>query len=281
VIVTVKLAPFLQPIKADAIQIDQVLLNLIVNSRDAMPDGGQVTIETSLLEVFDDEHRSNGIEFSPGHYVRLCVSDTGCGMSEEVRARIFEPFFTTKAVGKGTGLGLSVVHGIVKQSGGQIRVHSLPGVGTTFEILFPAEVDRNVMPEASDGDGNGFRGSETILLVEDETAVRQIARQVLESHGYCVLEASHGGNALEVAARHLQPVDMLVTDMVMPEMGGRQLVEIMRSLQPGIRVLFMSGYTDDTTILNRGDANADTLIYKPFSPKALVKKVRDILDQVD
>jgi two-component system cell cycle sensor histidine kinase/response regulator CckA len=280
VIVKVELASSLHYVKADAVQLDQVLLNLIVNARDAMPNGGQVTIRTDSLEI-TAESSSQFMGLPPGHYVELTVSDTGCGMTEEVKSKVFEPFFTTKAVGKGTGLGLSVVHGIVKQSGGQVRVQSELNVGTTFEILFPADGEQIAVSETSGCHNADFRGTESILLVEDETAVRQIARQILESHGYHVLEASRGTAALEVAALHLEPIKLLLTDVVMPEMGGRQLAEVLRKLQPDLRVLFMSGYTDDAAFLHGLENGTEGLIHKPFSPKLLVKKVREILDHAN
>ena len=277
VIVHVRLDRNLPPVKADPVQMDQVLLNLVVNARDAMPEGGHLTIETSQVEV-TDPLSSSEVVLPLGLYVQLSVSDTGCGMSEAIRSRIFEPFFTTKEVGKGTGLGLAVVHGIVQQSGGQIRIRSELGIGTTFEILIPAEPVRHTVNSAGEIVRDESVGTETVLLVEDESAVREIARHILESRGYHVLEAAHGTAAIEVAARHVAPIDLLLTDLVMPQMGGRQLAEIMRTRQPGLRVLFMSGYTDDAEVIHRIHEATDTLIQKPFTPKMLAKKVREILD---
>ena len=268
VAVTVRLAPDVQRIKADPAQIDQVLLNLVLNARDAMPAGGRLTIET------------DNVEEPPGlQFVRLRVSDTGAGMTDAAKSKIFEPFFTTKPVGQGTGLGMAVVHGIVNQSGGQIRVESEVGIGTTVVLLLPATHSPLTAQIAAARPVSNNRGAETILLAEDEPAVRRIVRSSLELHGYTVLEAEHGASAIEVASRHVGKIHLLLTDMVMPVMGGLQLTDVLTAQRPELRVLYMSGYTDDE-VLQHGLANATILLLqKPFDPDALVKKVREVLDQ--
>jgi PAS domain S-box-containing protein len=272
--VTTVPAPALCRIRADRGQIEQVLLNLVVNARDAMPTGGRITIETCNVALARAELPDDP-DLAPGPYVRLTVTDTGTGMSDAVKANIFEPFFTTKAPGRGTGLGLAVVQGAVKQNGGHIGVTSTPGAGATFTILFPAVEHA---PPLSALLKRPARGTETILLVEDEEAVRAIARIGLEGEGYTVLSAASGPEALTAAARHGRPIDLLVTDVVMPQMGGRQLAEALRARQSGLRVLYMSGYTDDM-ILRHGLAEAtDEFLQKPFTPVALARKVREILD---
>jgi PAS domain S-box-containing protein len=274
VTVTTVLAPALHRIRADRGQIEQVLMNLVVNARDAMPTGGQITIETCNVALGRTDLPDDP-DLAPGPYVRLAVTDTGTGMSDAVKANIFEPFFTTKGPGRGTGLGLAVVQGAVKQNGGHIGVTSALGAGTTFTILFPA-VEHAPPPSALLK--RPARGTETILLVEDEEAVRAIARIGLEGEGYTVLAAAGGPEALTAAAEHGRPIDLLVTDVVMPQMGGRQLAETLRVKQPGLRVLYMSGYTDDT-VLRHGLAEAtDEFLQKPFTPVALARKVREILD---
>jgi signal transduction histidine kinase len=271
------LDPALGLVKTDPGQIEQVLMNLAVNARDAMPDGGQLTIETSNVEL-DAAYASHRVGARPGPHVMLAVTDTGHGMDENTRARIFEPFFTTKEVGKGTGLGLSTVHGIINQSGGTIWVYSEPGKGTTFKIYLPRTEDdvervdprRVVTPPA--------RGSETILLVEDEKGVRDLVRDVLETCGYTVLEARHGIEALAVARRHGGPIDLLLTDAVMPQMGGPELAECLVALQPGLKVLYMSGYTERTVVHHRVlDADVPYL-QKPVTVEAVTRRVREVLD---
>lgn len=262
-------------IKADPGQLEQVVMNLAVNARDAMPTGGRLTIETRYVTIGDDDPLA-APGTKPGRYARLRVADTGHGMTEEVRSKIFEPFFTTKGVGKGTGLGLAVVHGVVEQCGGHIGVSSTVGVGTTFALLFP------VATEAAAGPSSAVvrlaaRGTETVLLVEDEDTVRTIARIALTIQGFTVLEAGSGAGAIRLAADHPGPIHLLVTDVVMPEMGGRQLAEAVRTHRPGLRVLYMSGYTDDA-VIHHGVESTDAFIQKPFTPLGLARKVRAALD---
>src|SRR5579883_129581 len=270
--------PNLCPIKIDPGQLEQAIMNLVVNARDAMPTGGRLTIETRNVTLGEDDV-ANYPDLKPGAYVRLAVTDTGCGMTEEVKARIFEPFFTTKGVGKGTGLGLAVVHGVVKQAGGHVAVYSEVGVGTTFTLLFPAT------PATPSGPSSGvigvpIRGTETILLVEDEEAVRTIARIALQTQGYTVLEASSGVEAIRVAEHHPGPIHLLVTDVVMPETGGRQLADSLRTRRTGLGVLYMSGYTDDAVVRHGVVDAADAFIQKPFTPLGLARKVRSVLDDL-
>jgi two-component system cell cycle sensor histidine kinase/response regulator CckA len=273
-------APTLASVKADPGQIEQVIMNLAVNSRDAMPDGGQLTIETGQLELDEATARQHG-EALPGSYVMLAVTDTGCGMDEATRSRLFEPFFTTKEQGKGTGLGLSTVYGIVKQSGGHIWVYSEPGRGTTLKICLPAvaaeleDVDVVDVPAIVE---TPAAGAETVLLVEDAARVREVVREILEMSGYRILEARHGVEAIEISERHDGPIHLMVTDVVMPQMSGRELAQHLAPLRPDMRVLYMSGYTDDA-IVRHGVLEADTaFLSKPFTPDALAAKVRGVLD---
>jgi len=270
------LSPTLPRVKADPGQVDQVVMNLCVNARDAMPTGGRLTIET--IEVVLEEEQSAYPDLTPGRYAQLSVTDTGHGMTETVKAQIFEPFFTTKEPGKGTGLGLATVFGIVKQSNGRISVYSEVGVGTTFKILFPA-VD-GAPPRAPDNrPGHPLRGTETILLVEDEEGVRKIARVSLETQGYKVLEAVGGTDAIRKAEQHPGPIELVLTDVVMPEMSGRQLADTLRVRYPGVKVLFMSGYTDDAVIRHGIIEQTGNFLQKPFAPLGLAKKVRAVLDE--
>jgi two-component system, cell cycle sensor histidine kinase and response regulator CckA len=266
------------PVRADPGQMDQVLMNLAVNARDAMPRGGRLTIETGNV-VLDQAYARQHAGVEPGHYVMLAISDTGHGMTPEVRARIFEPFFTTKDPGKGTGLGLATVHGIVHQSGGHIWAYSEPGHGTTFKLYLPrADAPEGEAEKAPFAEAELPRGSETILLVEDEQGLRELIRECLEGVGYTVLEARHEVEALEICKRHPAPVHLLLTDVVMPVMSGRELAEQVRALRPEIRVLYVSGYTDDAVVL-RGVLAADMeFLQKPFTPEGLARRVREVLD---
>jgi two-component system cell cycle sensor histidine kinase/response regulator CckA len=264
-------------IRADPGQIEQALMNLVVNARDAMPEGGKLTIETSV-RVFDEAYAREHTDVKPGEYVRIAVSDTGVGMDREVLSHIFEPFFTTKEQGKGTGLGLSTVYGIVKQSEGHVTCYSEPGKGTTFTIYFPRTAEASSTASGPLPAAASRRGTETILLVEDEEAVRAFARTVLEKNGYLVIEAAGGMSALARVATREHEVDLLVTDVVMPQMGGRELARNLAHISPHVKVLYVSGYTGNAiqhhAILEQG---ADFL-QKPFSSRELLAKVRQLLD---
>jgi len=269
--------PGLGRVKADRGQIEQVIMNLAVNARDAMPQGGRLVLETANVDL-DDEYVRRHVGARPGPHVMLAVSDTGTGVPREIHAQIFEPFFTTKEQGKGTGLGLATVYGIVKQSGGYIELDSELGQGTTFRIYLPrldaevAPVDQSARPVVPAG------GTETILLVEDEEGVRELARDILRASGYTVLEARNGAEALLLCERHQGPLDMLLTDVVMPRMSGRELAERLAPLRPDLSVLYMSGYTDDA-VIRHGVLGAGTaFLQKPFTPAALVLRVRETLD---
>jgi PAS domain S-box-containing protein len=270
-------APGVRPVFADPGQLEQVLVNLALNARDAMPGGGRLVIETADVALSPAEAERRG-GAAPGPYVRLRVRDSGIGMDAATLAQIFEPFFTTKAPGKGTGLGLSTVYGIVKQSGGWVGVASAPGEGTTFEVDLPAAApDAAVAAAAGPAAAPPPRGSDTVLLVEDEAAVRSLVRRILDRHGYRVLEAANGAEALALADRHAGAVDLVLTDVVMPEMSGRAFAEALVARHPGARVLFMSGYTDDE-ILRRGiPVPGMAFLGKPFTVERLLTAVRDVL----
>src|SRR3989454_6292937 len=264
-------------VKTDPSQIEQVLMNLVVNARDAMPGGGRLTIETHNAHVDATYARQQAI-VERGDYVVLVVSDTGRGMGGETRARIFEPFFTTKHPGQGTGLGLSMVYGIVKQSGGYIWVYSEPGHGATFKVYLPRVPGAaEPLPVAVESP-ELRRGTETVLLVEDAAPVRSLARKGLESYGYQVLEAADGPAALELSARHPRGIDILVTDVVMPGMSGRELAERLAPARPGMRVLYTSGYTDDAMVHQGVLRSGVAFLQKPFVPETLARKVREVLD---
>jgi two-component system, cell cycle sensor histidine kinase and response regulator CckA len=252
----------------------------VVNARDAMPDGGQITIETqnvTLDAVYADEH----IQVEAGEYVLLAVSDTGQGMDAETMSHVFEPFFTTKEVGKGTGLGLSTVYGIVNQNYGHIQVYSEPGVGATFKIYFPRDAGVTTAPPAEPGNWVQHlpHGTETVLLVEDDAAVRAVTRGILEKSGYTVLEASNGEQALQIIERHTLPLHLLLTDIIMPQMSGRPLVEQVSVLRPDLKVLYMSGYTDDAVVRHGVLAAEMDFLQKPFTALKLAQKVREVLDR--
>lgn len=267
----------LRAVKADAGQLEQALLNLTVNARDAMPGGGRITIETCNVAI-DDTYIHRRPVVRPGRYVVLTVSDTGCGMPQEIQSRIFEPFFTTKEKGKGTGLGLAMVYGIVKQSGGYVWAYSEVGHGATFKIYLPAveQAVENSEPQASPLEK--LEGTETILLVEDETSVRELISQYLRDMGHTVVEASHGAEALEVARRYQGPLDMLVTDMVMPKMSGRELADRLLEEHPQLKILFISGYTSDTAARHGILEGEMAFLQKPFGLRDLARKIREVLN---
>jgi two-component system cell cycle sensor histidine kinase/response regulator CckA len=271
-----KTYPDLGLMRGDPGQIEQVILNLAVNARDAMPGGGRLILETANVHVYEEDARTQG-DCIPGAYVMLAVSDTGSGIDEEIKAHIFEPFFTTKAQGKGTGLGLSTVYGIVKQDGGHIRVESEPGLGTVFRIYFPRVGDRP-LPQIVPRPRARTRGTETILLVEDEVALRRIVGEMLARLGYTIVEAADSRSAEKLMADYERPIQLLLTDVVMPELGGRELALRLKEARSELKVLFMSGYADDT-IVQQGVLEAGAaFLQKPFTPDALASKIREVLD---
>jgi len=275
---TTVLDPSIDSVKVDPALFGQVLMNLVVNARDAMPTGGSLTIETHNVN-WEGDYAAAHPQIQAGRYVMLTATDTGSGMTAEAKARIFEPFFTTKEAGKGTGLGLAVVHGIVKQSNGHIDVYSEPGVGTTFKIYLPAVGDQVSALKVVDG-GKWVGGSETILLVEDETAVRGLALQAFQSQGYKVLTASDGRDAMRVAQAYCGSIDLLVTDVVMPRMGGRDLSQALRPTLPKMKVLYTSGYTDDAVVRHGILQKEVAFLQKPYTPRSLTRKVREVLDSL-
>jgi signal transduction histidine kinase/ActR/RegA family two-component response regulator len=267
------LAADLAPIKADPGQIEQVLMNLAVNARDAMPSGGRLTIETSNVEV--DPHYHSALP--PGRYVVLSVADSGCGMSPETQSRIFEPFFTTKEVGKGTGLGLSTVHGIVQQGGGHVEVSSELGVGTVFKVFLPSAAAGAALEDRAERE-LPTRGHETVLVVDDDPHVRNVVVRMLRHGGYAVLEAAEPGDAMSCAHEHAARIDVILTDVMLPAMNGPELARGLRRLHPEAKVLFMSGYTDHA-ILHQGLLGSDAAyLPKPFTAEALLRQIRKLLD---
>jgi two-component system cell cycle sensor histidine kinase/response regulator CckA len=270
------LAPDLGPVSADPGQLEQVLLNLALNARDAMPGGGVLQVETANVVLDETSAADRGVTVRPGGYAALVVRDTGHGMDPNTLRQIFEPFFTTKGVGKGTGLGLSTVYGIVKQSGGYIFADSEPGRGTTVTIYLPlADAERPAPPPPA---GRPHGGGETILVVEDDALVRAIMTRGLEEAGYAVLEAEHGDAALELARDGGGPLDLVVTDLAMPGVGGRELAEWLAELRPDVPVLFVSGHTDDD-VVRRGLLDPGVAyLQKPFTPEVLARRVREMLD---
>jgi len=270
------LEPALDSVHADPGQIEQVIMNLAVNARDAMVAGGRLLIETGNVEL-DDAYAGHHRAVIPGRYVMLAVSDTGCGMDQETQAHIFEPFFTTKPQGEGTGLGLSTVFGIVQQSAGHIWLYSEPGKGTTFKIYFPRVVTRPEPPVQCVA-AKPVAGSETVLVVEDEDGVRTLIRSVLKRSGYTVLEARGGGEALLLCESHLGAIHLVITDVVMPQMSGRELADRLAARWPEIKLLFMSGYTNNAVFQHNTLDPEAPFLQKPFTPAAIAGKVREILD---
>ncbi|MBW2097137.1 MAG: PAS domain S-box protein, partial [Deltaproteobacteria bacterium] len=260
-------------------QVDQVVMNLVVNARDAMPKGGKLTIETTNVELDDHYFHEHGVESAPGHYVMIAVTDTGSGMDRETQSRIFEPFFTTKEMGRGTGLGLSTVFGIVKQNNGHVWVYSETGKGTTFKVYLPRSEKQGTMVKKEALSSSQIQGDETILLVEDDKALRDLATRMLEGFGYTVLPARHGNEALKLGNDHPDAIHLLLTDVVMPGMDGRDLAEKLQSERPDIKLLFMSGYTDNAVAHHGVLDTGLSFIQKPFAASALARKVREVLDQ--
>ena len=273
------LEPDLWKIHADPGQIDQVFINLVVNASDAMPKGGKLTIETANMELDDTYFRNRGIvESASGHYVMLAVTDNGTGMDKETLSRIFDPFFTTKGIGSGTGLGLSTVYGIVKQNKGYVWVYSEPGKGTTFKVYFPKATEDVTAGKEQEKFAGEISGSETVLIVEDDDGLRNLAKNALRKYGYEILEAENGEKALNVSETHNGRIHLLLTDVVMPGMSGTDLAEKLQSIRPETRVIYMSGYTDNA-IVNHGILRKGiNFIEKPFSPESLGRKVREVLD---
>ena len=268
------LSPDLALIRADPSQLEQVLMNLAVNARDAMPSGGKLTIGTENVDVPDERAAGDRM---PGRQVHLWVSDTGTGMEPEVRDRIFEPFFTTKEPGKGTGLGLATVYGIIQQSGGSLRVDTQPGRGTTFHLYFPADPSTSVAQVPSEEPAADSNGSETLLVIEDDPAVLAVAARILRGHGYRVLEAATPTDAERIAARHAGPIDLILTDLMLPEMNGRELAGRLRAARPQARLLYMSGFADDHTA-RWGPLEAGVpFLAKPFTMDSMARKVREAL----
>jgi PAS domain S-box-containing protein len=274
-----RLAPTTGRVKADPGQLEQVIMNLAVNARDAMPNGGKLTLETGNVDL-DEAYAADHYPARAGPFVMLAVSDTGIGMSEETQVHMFEPFFTTKEKGKGTGLGLATVYGIIKQSGGFIWVYSEVGHGTTFKLYLPRVEELAERPsQPAQAPARAARGTETVLVVEDEAPVRSVARQVLERHGYTVLEAPSAEAALDIVTRYSGTIHLLLTDVVMPGLNGRELANRLAGLRPDAKVIFMSGYTDDAVTRHGVLEPGSAYVQKPFTPDAIARKVREVLDR--
>jgi PAS domain S-box-containing protein len=270
------LPPNLGRVSADPGQIEQVLMNLVVNARDAMPKGGVLTLETANVTL-DSNYAKAHIAVRSGSYVMIAVSDTGSGMDDATKARLFEPFFTTKGSGKGTGLGLSTVFGIVKQSGGSVEVYSEQNRGTSVKVYLP-RIDQPVVLERKESRRKTARGSETVLVVEDDEMVRTLVRETLERDGYKILDAPGPIEAQRISEQHPEPIQLLVTDVVMPKVSGRELAQLLTGKRPGMKVLYMSGYTDNA-VVNSGILRKEVaFLQKPFTPQALTEKVRDVLE---
>jgi len=269
----------LRLVEADPGQMEQIIMNLVINARDAMPDGGKVIIETANTDLDEDYAKAHDVSLQPGPYLMLAVSDTGTGMDEETRSNIFEPFFTTKEVGKGTGLGLSTVYGIAKQSGGYIWVYSEPGQGTTFKIYLPAVAGEAVQGKKEQPPADDLTDSETILIVEDDDMLRNLAREILQLQGYRILEAENGIEALRISEEHGGQIHLMITDVVMPKMGGKKVADRLQPIYPLMKVIYMSGYTDNSIAHHCILAPGLNFLQKPFSPEVLARKVREVLDK--
>ena len=265
-------------VRGDASQIEQVLLNLVVNARDAMPTGGKLLIEMTNAEL-DEAYAQRHVAVTPGRYVMISITDTGTGMTTEVKERIFEPFFTTKEKGKGTGLGLSTVYGIVKQSGGNIWVYSEPGQGAVFKIYLPRVEDGLTVSVETKTEEDHLGGHETILVIEDDRELRQIVKECLEQQGYQVFEASQWSEASDLCERVKERIHLVLTDVVMPEMSGPQIIERLQKIRNGFKVLYMSGYTDASIVRHGVLKEGIKFIQKPFTFRGLGKKVREVLDE--
>ena len=272
---TTNLSPNVGHTRADVGQLEQVIMNLVVNAKDAMPYGGKIVIQTA--EADPDSARREHSLIQQGSYILLSITDTGLGMDKETQSRIFEPFFTTKEKGKGTGLGLSTVYGIVKQSGGYIFAHSEVGCGTTFRIYLPRVADPPEHTAHAKHAQAPKGGSETVLLVEDEESVRELVRETLRSKGYTVMEANDGVAGLKTAESYEGPIDILITDVVMPGMSGRELAQRVSASRPQIKVLYLSGYTEDAIIHEGAQEPSAAFLQKPFTLHVLARKVRELL----
>jgi nitrogen-specific signal transduction histidine kinase len=271
------LAPELEPVSADRTQLEQIVINLAANARDAMPSGGRLTIETANAAIGEAD-MPHQVVSEPGRYVMLAVRDTGVGMDAETKLRVFEPFFTTKEQGRGTGLGLATVYGIVKQSGGFIDVHSEPHQGSTFMVYLPAVPGARAVPIRRETERSAKPGNETILVVEDERAVRTMTRLILERAGYHVVEAAAPGEAQEIVRSRPAEIDLMISDVVMPGAHGPVLFKQLSATHPSLRVLYMSGYTDDEVIRAGRLEGWENFMEKPFTSQRLLEKVREILD---
>jgi two-component system, cell cycle sensor histidine kinase and response regulator CckA len=275
--VVLGLRPELAPVKADRGQVEQIVLNLAVNARDAMPKGGTLRIETANVEL-DEHYAKTHLDVKPGRYVVLTVTDSGTGMTPEVQARLFEPFFTTKEVGKGTGLGLATVHGIVTRSGGSVNVHSEVGKGTSFKVYLPRADAAEMVAETPSLPARPHTGAQTVLVVEDEDGLRELAKRLLERQGYAVLLAAKADEALRLFDQNAS-IGVLLTDVVMPGCSGPELARQLVERQPGLKVIYMSGYTDEAIVQHGVLKPGIAFLHKPFTSESLGRKIREVLDR--